>query len=135
MKTHLDHVEIRIKPANVAFYSDLMAFLGWNILHQDETVLGLGSGDAASLWFTTHASDAGNDYDGPGVNHLGISASSQAEVDATVDYLKSKNLPALFETPRHRPEFATAPTETYYQVMFESPDKVRFEVVYTGPKQ
>ena len=25
-------------------------------------------------------------------------------------------------------------SETYYQVMFESPDKVLFEVVYTGAK-
>ncbi len=38
-------------------------------------------------------------------------------------------------TPRHRPEFSQGPDQTYYQVMFESPDRVLFEVVYTGPKQ
>ena len=40
----------------------------------------------------------------------------------------------LFETPRHRPDFAHGEDTTYYQVMFESPDRILFEIVYTGPK-
>jgi hypothetical protein len=35
----------------------------------------------------------------------------------------------------HRPEFSMSTEETYYQVMFESPDRILFEVVYTGTKQ
>ena len=68
---------------------------------------------------------------------LGIAldeATTQADVDATVGYLEKQGVAALFETPRHRPDFATSETDTYYQVMFESPDGVLFEVVYTGPK-
>ena len=61
-------------------------------------------------------------------------APTQADVDATVGYLEKQGVAALFETPRHRPDFATSETDTYYQVMFESPDGVLSEVVYTGPK-
>ena len=41
----------------------------------------------------------------------------------------------LFETPRHRPEFAESDGHTYYQVMFASPDGILFEIVYVGPKE
>jgi hypothetical protein len=48
--------------------------------------------------------------------------------------LQQHGIQALFDTPRHRPEFCSSPDNTYYQVMFESPDRILFEVVYTGPK-
>ena len=135
METRLDHVEIRVKLANLAFYGDLLGFLGWKTLYQAENMHGLGGSNGASLWFTTEVNDAKNDYDGVGTNHIGIHTNSQADVDATVEYIKGIGVAGLFETPRHRPEFTQSETETYYQVMFESPDKVLFEVVYTGPKQ
>lgn len=134
MKTQLGHVELKIDAANTPFYKDLMQFLGWNTLWEGEGMLGVGGSDGASLWFAGGANAAKNDYDGRGVNHLGISAPSQADVDAAVAYLRGKGVTALFETPRHRPEFASSADQTYYQVMFESPDKILFEVVYTGPK-
>jgi len=134
VKTHLGHIEIRVKPENLGFYADLMAFLGWSTLYQDDAMLGVGPGEGASLWFAALANSSANDYDGPGVNHIGIATTTQAEVDDTVAYLRSKAIPPLFETPRHRPDFAASDNETYYQVMFESPDRVLFEVVYTGPK-
>jgi hypothetical protein len=68
------------------------------------------------------------------MNHLGIGAASQVDVDAAVAYLAERGVAALFETPRHRPEFSGSEEQTYYQVMFESPDRILFEVVYTGPK-
>jgi catechol 2,3-dioxygenase-like lactoylglutathione lyase family enzyme len=69
------------------------------------------------------------------MNHLGIAVDSQAEVDQAAAYLAGKGIEALFETPRHRPDFASSEKDTYYQVMFKSPDNILFEVVYTGPKQ
>jgi catechol 2,3-dioxygenase-like lactoylglutathione lyase family enzyme len=78
--------------------------------------------------------DVANDYDGPGMNHLAIGTEAQADVDATVDYLRGHGVELLFETPRHRPEFSRSDDQTYYQVMFESPDRILLEVVYTGPK-
>jgi catechol 2,3-dioxygenase-like lactoylglutathione lyase family enzyme len=134
MKTHLGHLEVRVTPAHLPFYADLMAFLGWSTLYQDDNMLGVGSGERASLWFVPHANDAPNDHDGVGVNHIGIATTTQAEVDEAVDYLRGKGISTLFETPRHRPDFASSEAETYYQVMFESPDRILFEIVYTGPK-
>lgn len=133
MKTRLGHLQLGIDEANAGFYRDLMTFLGWDVLYDGEGMLGVGSGEA-SLWFSTKASEHRNDYDGAGLNHIGINADSQADVDATVAWLAGRGVAALFETPRHRPEFAAGDEETYYQVMFESPDRILFEVVYTGPK-
>jgi catechol 2,3-dioxygenase-like lactoylglutathione lyase family enzyme len=134
MQSHLAHLEVKIDGANVSFYKDLLTFLGWNTLYEAEGWIGLGGTNGASLWFTAGANAAQNDYDGRGVNHIGLGAESISDVDALVGYLKDKGIPLLFETPRHRPEFAGGESETYYQVMFESPDKVLFEFVYTGPK-
>lgn len=55
-------------------------------------------------------------------------------MDAVAANLKAQGVELLFETPRHRPEFTESEEQTYYQVMFESPDRILLEVVYTGPK-
>ena len=134
MQSSLAHLQVNIRPENMPFYKDLFAFLGWNAIYEGEGMLGSGASNDASLWFSAGANGAKNDYDGPGVNHIGIGATSIADVDALARYLQGKGVPALFETPRHRPDFSASESETYYQVMFESPDKVLFEFVYTGPK-
>jgi len=134
MQTLLYHLQINVRPANLPFYRDLMAFLGWQTLYSDDGMFGAGDANGASLWFIGQVKDVANDYDGPGLNHIGIRPAAQADVDAVVGYLKAHNVAALFDTPRHRPEFASGEDQTYYQVMFESPDRVLFEVVYTGPK-
>lgn len=134
MQTSLSHLQVNIDGANLPFYRDLLAFLGWQTYMDTPQVFGAGGGNGASLWFIPASNGAKNDYDGPGTNHIAIGAESIADVDATVAYLGSHNVAALFETPRHRPEFAGDADSTYYQVMFESPDRVLFEVVYTGPK-
>lgn len=135
MKTKLGHLQINIDIKNLQFYKDLFSFFNWNVLYSDENTLGVEDKNHASLWFTSPLKEAKNDYDGIGMNHLAISVEEQAEVDQAVTYLKGKAIPALFDTPRHRPEFSASSQETYYQVMFESPDKILFEVVYTGLKQ
>lgn len=135
MQTTLYHLQVNVRPANLQFYRDVMSFLGWTTLLDQDQFFGAGASNGASLWFIGEVKDTANDYDGPGVNHIAIGAQSQADVDATAAYLAGRGVPALFETPRHRPEFSQGPDQTYYQVMFESPDRVLFEVVYTGPKQ
>ncbi len=135
MKTTLYHLQVNIDTANTPFYRDLLAFLGWDTLYDADGIFGAAAENAASLWFVPQANTAANDYDGPGVNHISIGAPSEADVDATVSYLHDHGRETLFETPRHRPEFSAGPDQTYYQVMFRSPDNVLFEVVYTGPKQ
>jgi catechol 2,3-dioxygenase-like lactoylglutathione lyase family enzyme len=119
----------------VPFYRDLMAFLGWETLYDGDGMLGVAGKNGESLWFAGGANDALNDYERAGMNHLGMGAASQADVDAVVMYLTERGIVRLFETPRHRSDFAASDDDTYYEVMFESPDRILFEVVYTGPKR
>lgn len=134
MQTHLAHIQFNVRPENVPFYRDLMAFLGWKTLFDSEGMLGVAGKSDDSLWFIGQVKEVTNDYDGPGMNHLAIGAESQADVDAVAAYLTEQGVALLFETPRHRPEFTESDAQTYYQVMFESPDRILLEVVYTGPK-
>jgi catechol 2,3-dioxygenase-like lactoylglutathione lyase family enzyme len=131
MKSKAGHFQININLSNIGFYKDLFGFLEWSLLCDDPSVLGVGDEHGVSLWFTGATRDVKNDYDGPGTNHIAIAVSNQEDVDEAVDYLKSHQVQALFETPRHRPDFCPDPSYTYYQVMFESPDRLLFEVVYT----
>ena len=132
MQTGLDHLQVNVRPENVGFYRDLMSFLGWHDIFAGEGFFGVG-GTTGSLWFISQVNEASNDYDGPGVNHIGIGAESEADVDVVIAYLTERGIAKLFETPRHRP-IPRRENHTYYQVMFESPDRVLFEVAYTGPK-
>jgi catechol 2,3-dioxygenase-like lactoylglutathione lyase family enzyme len=133
IKSSFGHLQINVDPQHLPFYKDLLGFLGWAVCYEDPGILGVESGQGASLWFAGQTKTAANDYDGAGVNHIGLAVSSPAEVDQAVAYLGEHGVAALFETPRHRPEFCSGLEKDYYQVMFESPDRVLFEVVYTGP--
>jgi len=136
MKSKLGHIQVNIDAQNLNFYRDLFAFLNWSVLYKDENMPGVGDENGASLWFTAPIKpQEKNDYDGLGMNHLAIAVEKQSDVDQVYKFLKEHAVPALFETPRHRPEFSESSAETYYQVMFESPNRILFEVVYTGPKQ
>jgi catechol 2,3-dioxygenase-like lactoylglutathione lyase family enzyme len=134
MQTRFGHLVFGVKSENLQFYRDLMEFLGWKTIVSFEQGFGVGDTAGVSLWFGTEVKDVVNDYDGPGVNHFAISAESQADVDATAAYLQERGIPPLFDTPRHRPDFPQREGWTYYQVMFETPDRILVEVVYIGPK-
>ena len=133
MQSSLGHIQFNVRPENVPFYKGLMGFLGWQTLHEGEGMLGVAGKNGESLWFMGPVKDVVNDYDGPGMNHFAIAAESQADVDATAAYLTGQGVALLFETPRHRPEFGMGEGQTYYQVMFETPDRLLLEVVYIGP--
>ena len=133
IKSNVGHLQINIKPQNISFYKALFNFLGWQVLHEEEGMIGVGDEHGASLWFGGPVKDGKNDYDGIGMNHLAVAVPKPADVDESVEYLKKNGVKALFDTPRHRPEFCGTPDKDYYQVMFESPDRILFEIVYIGP--
>ena len=133
MQSHIGHIQFNIEAANLPFYRDLTALLGWQTLYDTEEFIGVADQSGTSLWFIGHVKPVSNDYDGPGMNHLAFSTATQADVDAVAGHLAAQGVELLFETPRHRPEFARSEADTYYQVMFASPDRILFEVVYTGP--
>lgn len=134
MQSGLSHIQFNVRAANVPFYRDLFGFLGWQTLHEDAGMIGLAGKHGESFWFIGQVEDGSIDYDGPGVNHIAIGAESQGDVDSAAAYLRERGAELLFETPRHRPEFS-GDGNTYYQIMFESPDGLLLEFVYTGPKQ
>jgi hypothetical protein len=133
MDTHFSHVQVNVNPANLGFYKEFFAFLGWDAIYADDNMLGVVHA-GPSVWFTPATKLAANDYDGPGMNHLSIGTATQGDVDAAAEYLRGKGIAMLFDTPRHRPEFARSEAHTYYQIMFESPDRIQFEIVYEGLK-
>ncbi len=135
MQSQLGHLQFNIKRENLDFYKQLLAFLEWNVLYATDDFIGAADQNGGSVWFMGIANDAQNDYDGAGLNHLAFGVAAQGDVDATVAYLQENGVTLLFETPRHRPDFAQGPDQTYYQVMFESPDRILLEVVYTGVKE
>lgn len=135
MQSQLGHLQINIKRENLTFYKALLAFLEWNVMYSTDDFIGAADKNGASVWFMGFANDAQNDYDGVGMNHLAFGVAKQSDVDAAVTFLQGKGIPLLFETPRHRPDFAQGPDQTYYQVMFESPDRVLLEIVYIGVKE
>jgi catechol 2,3-dioxygenase-like lactoylglutathione lyase family enzyme len=133
VQTRFGHILFNVQAANLPFYKDLLALLGWQTLFEGEGMLGAGEQDGGSIWFASEVKAVQNDYDGPGMNHFAFGAAAQADVDAVVTWLEARHVAPLFETPRHRPEFAAGADQTYYQVMFETPDRILIEVVYTGP--
>jgi catechol 2,3-dioxygenase-like lactoylglutathione lyase family enzyme len=135
MQTKLGHLVFGIDDKNRGFYRDLFSFLGWRILYDVEGMIAAGDSNGISLWFGSYTKDAANDYDGPGLNHFAVSTATQAEVDQAAAFLAERGVAHLFETPRHRPDFSQDESSTYYQVMFETPDRILVEIVYTGPKQ
>lgn len=135
MQTHFSHIQFNVRPENMQFYRDLMTFLGWRtMVAEGDEMLGVGGKHGDSLWFVGHVKEVDNDYDGPGMNHLGIGTETQADVDTAAAYLTEHGIELLFETPRHRAEFSRNEEHTYYQVMFETPDHILVEIVYIGPK-
>ncbi len=134
MNTQLGHLQINVHAANVPFYKDLFAFLEWKTIVEMEGMLGVIDHNHTSLWFVGQAKEVQNDYDGPGVNHIAISVAAQADIDTAATYLREQGVQLLFDTPKHRPDFAQGPDQTYYQVMLESPDRILLEIVYTGVK-
>ncbi len=134
MQSQLAHIQFNVQPTNLPFYKDLFAAVGWQTIYATEGMIGVADLNGVSLWFIGQVKAVNNDYDGPGMNHLALAVTAQADVDAAAAYLTARNVKLLFETPRHRPEFAQSPEQTYYQVMFETPDRLLLEVVYTGLK-
>jgi catechol 2,3-dioxygenase-like lactoylglutathione lyase family enzyme len=134
MQTSFGHLVIGVDAANLPFYRDLFGLFGWHTIYDSQEMLGVSDSKNISLWFGSPLKHSANDYDGPGMNHFAISTATQEDVDAAAAYLRERDVELLFNTPRHRPEFSGSDDSTYYQIMFETPDRLLVEVVYIGAK-
>jgi catechol 2,3-dioxygenase-like lactoylglutathione lyase family enzyme len=133
MKSSLHHLQVNIDAAAQPFYKELVGLLGWTPIYEGAEMLGYKSEKNGNLWFSSTTGKSVPNHDERGLNHIGIAVEEQKDVDAVVAFLKAKNIPALYDTPRHRKEFAAGDADTYYQVMFETPDKILFEILFAGP--
>ena len=106
MQTHLGHLVFGVEAANQPFYKELLEFLGWQLLYDSPDMVGLGDKNQVSLWFGRALKSHANDYDGAGMNHIGIHTAMSADVDAAADFARARGATLLFDTPRHRPEFS-----------------------------
>jgi catechol 2,3-dioxygenase-like lactoylglutathione lyase family enzyme len=135
MTSHLYHLQINIDfTANAEFYKELMELLGWSLIFETDGLAGYKSGTTGDLWFVDADRKDKPDYDAIGTNHVGIRVEKKENIDEVVKFIEAKDIKPLFETPRHRAEFAADENSTYYQVMFESKDGILFEIVYIGAK-
>lgn len=112
-----------------------MEFMGWKIIFGDESAVGYKSNTNGDIWFIKTGKNKTVDYDAKGVNHISFRVDNMTDVDKVKSHLEKIKIKMLFDTPRHRHEFSASKDETYYQIMFESPDKILFEVVYIGTKK
>ncbi len=134
MTSFLYHLQLNIDFINLPFYQNLLTLLGWEVIFSGENICGFHSKTTGDLWFAQKTNDQSNNYDANGLNHIGLRVEKQTEVDEISSFLSKNAISALFDTPRHRPEFSEPQKNTYYQIMFESPDKILFEIVYIGKK-
>ncbi|MFS8130356.1 MAG: VOC family protein [Candidatus Dojkabacteria bacterium] len=133
MNSYFYHIQTNIKFENKQFYKDLFAFMGWSSIFEIEDVFGFKSKKNGDIWFVDTERTNKQDYDDIGVNHISLRVDELKNVDEITALLKEKGISTLFGTPKHRTEF-TDESQTYYQIMFESPDKILFEIVYIGAK-
>jgi len=134
VKTHLGHLVFHIDPRNVGFYKNLFGFLGWRSIFDEGSIVGFANGGGCDLWFAGLANGAHNDHDGAGLNHLALITERHADVDTAATHLRDTGVDLLYGTPCNRPKHASSERHLYYSAMFESPDRILLEVVYTGPK-
>jgi hypothetical protein len=77
MTNPIGHLQYNIRAESVGFYRDLLTHLGWNILFEDNGMLGAGSGNGQSLWFSAATGDTASS-DAIGLDHRPEFASSEA---------------------------------------------------------
>jgi hypothetical protein len=117
---------------NIDIYRKLFAYFDYKVLTDESYGLGVMSPNNCSIWIMDATTKNPNDRDSNGLNHLAFGVDSQEAVDTfTNEFLKENKIESLFGTPTARPDF-TGENGIYYQVMFELPGSLLFEVVYTS---
>lgn len=130
--TGLYHLQINVSDVHAAFYREWFAWLGWETVFEPDIACGVRGPNGTYLWFETIDANELTNRDALGVNHVAIGATSIESVNAAAVWLGEQGISPLFDTPRRRPEFAANTGGDYYQLMFESPDGILFEFVFTG---
>jgi catechol 2,3-dioxygenase-like lactoylglutathione lyase family enzyme len=131
VKASLYHVQLNVRDAarSLPFYKDLFAYLEYRVIHDDAGVAGFSNGTTDFWLIATDAAHAGHGFHRkrPGINHLAFWVARRDDVDRFRDeFLLTRGLPALYDTPREFPEYRPG----YYAVFFEDPDRLKLEVAH-----
>ena len=130
MKTSLQHLSLNVSDfaKSASFYKDLLGYFEFKIQSEGEDYIGFSNG-ATDIWLgPAELKYSGNKFHrkNPGLNHLAFQVGSREEMDAFVeDFLKPRNIPTLYGSPKLFPEY----TPDYYAVYFEDPDRLKIEVL------
>lgn len=130
-KTKYKH-QINIVADNASFYRDVLSHLGWSITFEDRNMTGYWNELNGELWFVDTQKKRLSETDNLDVRQITIKLPTKIDVDHAQLFLEKRGVKMLNGTPKFRPELSTQKDELYYQIIFESPDKIRFEVLYQG---
>ncbi len=130
MKTSLYHIHLNVSDAKVSlpFYKDLFTYLEYKIIDESPEHIGVSNGGTDFWIIETEPSHKINKFNrkNTGINHLALRLDSKELVDKFVsEFLNTKNIPTLYQTPRVFPEYGGE----YYAVFFEDPDRIKLEVM------
>lgn len=110
-------------------YKKLFKYLEFRVLWESEEAIGFESSNGISVFFLEADVGKDNSRDGNGLNHLAITVGRANDVDVFVrEFLVAEGIECLFDTPQRREDFEDEESG-YYQVMFEMPGGILFEVV------
>ena len=129
MKTTLNHLQIYVSDRRTSFpfYRELLTYLGYRVIHEDESHLGMRN-EPTDIWLKeTPEENKDNRRKNTGIDHIAFGVSKKEDVDRFCqEFLIPRNIKPLYDSPRHFPEY----TETYYAVYFKDPDRIKLEVVF-----
>jgi len=131
MKTHLGHLQINVKNPEISFpfYKNFFKYFEYEIIADHKDCLGVSNGTTDFWIMAIEEKYKDNSYHrkNTGINHLCFRIGSKEEVDKFYnEFLKPKNILALYETPKLFPKYAP----DYYAVFFEDPDRIKLEITY-----
>ncbi len=131
MNAKITHTQINVSNFEISkkFYSEMFKVLGWEVLMEEETVIGWTNGDFSFWMGGTEQKFKGNKFHrkNTGLNHIAFKVDSKQEVDEFSNkFLSDKKQIVLYDSPKEYPEY----TEGYYAVYFEDPDRIKLEIVY-----
>ena len=132
MSTHFYHLQINV--SDLAFYRELLLFLGFRIIDEESDHLGVSDGHF-DLWLIKvegaycelpfHRKAAG-------MNHLALRVAHREDVERFCrEFLEKKGIVPLYGGAREYPEYRPG----YFAVYFEDPDRIKLEVVHIPEKQ